>query len=214
MIKDATCQTDIETGFQDLSDKENRLLITPLNNHIKSLDKQLDEKQVVIEAFLKDLQNFSYNTIVASSNHKFDQIFCKNIGSLRGEKKEISSIDKSVQIHDDNSNNSGINNQEAIRESVDNSNDKEITEQPNGSLRHHLDHMGGVKSKGKEKKTVATVGDSTIRNIPSRSLNNSLNECFSIIKPFLGVTTTDMRDYIKSMTRKSDMIALHTGTND
>ena len=48
VTKDATCQTDIETGFQDLSDNENRLLITALNNHIKILEKQLDEKQVVI----------------------------------------------------------------------------------------------------------------------------------------------------------------------
>ena len=48
-------------------------------------------------------------------------------------------------MHDDNSNNSGINNQEAIRKSkenqskaldnsVDNSNGKEIKEQSNGSL--------------------------------------------------------------------------------
>ena len=36
VTKDATCQTDIKTGFQSLSDNENRLLITALNNHIKS----------------------------------------------------------------------------------------------------------------------------------------------------------------------------------
>ena len=53
VTKDATCQTDIETGFQDLSDNENRLLITALNNHIKILEKQLDEKQVVIETAKK-----------------------------------------------------------------------------------------------------------------------------------------------------------------
>ena len=53
VTKDATCQTDIETGFQDLSDNENRLLITALNNHIKSLEKQLDEKQMVIKTLKK-----------------------------------------------------------------------------------------------------------------------------------------------------------------
>ena len=79
-----------------------------------------------------------------------------------------------------------MNNQEAIRESkenqsealdnsANNSNGKEITEQPNDSLRHHPHHIDGVKSTGKEKKTVAIVGDSIIRNIPSRSLNNSFN---------------------------------------
>ena len=57
--KDATCHTDIETGFQDLSDNENRLLITALDKHIRSLEKQLDKKQLVIEALFKNLQNFS-----------------------------------------------------------------------------------------------------------------------------------------------------------
>ena len=72
-------------------------------------------------------------------------------------KKKISSIDKSIQIHGNNSNNSGVSNQEAVRESkenqskgldnsVNNSNGKK---QPNGSLRHHPDHINGVKSKGK-----------------------------------------------------------------
>ena len=74
----------------------------------------MDEKQVVIETLKKNLQNSSYNNIVVTSNHKFDQFFCKNICSPQTEKKEISAIDKSIQIHDDNSNNSGINNQEAI----------------------------------------------------------------------------------------------------
>ena len=84
-------------------------------------------------------------------------------------------------MHDDNSNNSGINNQEAIRKSkenqskaldnsVDNSNGKEIKEQSNGSL-HHPDHIDVVKATGRErKKTVAIVGDSIIRNIPRHSL--------------------------------------------
>ena len=49
VAKYATCKTDIETVFQDLCDNENKLLITAFNNHIKSLDKQLNEKQVRIE---------------------------------------------------------------------------------------------------------------------------------------------------------------------
>ena len=89
------------------------------------------------------------------------KFFVKISALLRERKKEISSIDKSIQIHDDNSKNSGINNQEATRESkenqseiidnpVDNSNGKEIKQQPNGSLRHHPDHIDGVKSTGEK----------------------------------------------------------------
>ena len=154
----------------------------------------MDEKQVVTETLLKNFQNFSYNNIVATRNHKFDQVFCENIGSPQGEERDISSNDKSIQIHGKNSSNSGINNQEAIRESkenksevfdnsVDNSNNKEIKKQPNGSLHHHPDDIDGVKSRGKEKKkTIAIIGDSIFRNIPSRSLNNWLNKYFGIIK--------------------------------
>ena len=159
-----------------------------------------------MQTLSKNIQNLSCNNIVTTSNHKFDQIFCKNIGSSQGQKKKISSIDKSIQIHGNNSNNSGVSNQEAVRElkenqskaldnSVNNSNGKK---QPNGSLRHHPDHINRVKSTGKELQslqslqslqTVAIVGDSIIRNIPSCSLNDSLNECLNIIKSFPGATT-------------------------
>ena len=119
MTKDATCETDIETEFQDLSDNENRPLITALNNHIKSLEKQLDEKQVVIKTLKKftKLLLQQHRFLLATIN--LIKFFLKCRLSL-GRKKEISSIDKSIQMHDNNSSNSGINNPEAIRESKGN----------------------------------------------------------------------------------------------
>ena len=78
--------------FQDLSNNENRILKTALNNLIKSYEEQLDEKQVVMETLLKNLQNFSYNNIVTTSNHEFDQIFRKNTRSSQGEKKRLARL--------------------------------------------------------------------------------------------------------------------------
>ena len=78
--------------FQDLNNNENRILKTALNNLIKSYEEQLDEKQVVIETLLKNLQNFSYNNIVTTSNHEFDQIFRKNTRSSQGEKKRLARL--------------------------------------------------------------------------------------------------------------------------
>ena len=78
--------------FQDLSNNENRILKTTLNNLIKSYEEQLDEKQVVIETLLKNIQNFSYNNIVTTSNHEFDQIFRKNTRSSQGEKKRLARL--------------------------------------------------------------------------------------------------------------------------
>ena len=78
--------------FQDLNNNENRILKTALNNLTKSYEEQLDEKQVVIETLLKNLQNFSYNNIVTTSNHEFDQIFRKNTRSSQGEKKRLARL--------------------------------------------------------------------------------------------------------------------------
>ena len=70
-------------------------------------------------------------------------------------------------------------------------------------------------TKKTKKKTVVIVGDSIVRNVPSRSLNQSLKEYFSVVKSFPGATTQDMKDYIKpTISRKPDMVILHTGTND
>ena len=52
----------------------------------------MDEKQVVIETLLKNIQNFSYNNIVTTSNHEFDQIFRKNTRSSQGEKKRLARL--------------------------------------------------------------------------------------------------------------------------
>ena len=72
--------------------------------------------------------------------------------------------------------------------------------------------MSTEKSK---KKTVVLLGGSIVRNVPSRSLNQSLKEYFSAVKSFPGATTQDVKDYIKpTIARKPDMVILHTGTNN
>ena len=92
MTKDATCQADIETVFQDLSDNENRLLITAVNNHIKSLEKQLDKKQVNIKTLLKNLQNFFYNNIFALATINLIKFFVKISALLREKKKRLARL--------------------------------------------------------------------------------------------------------------------------
>ena len=93
---------------------------------------------------------------------------------------------------------------------------KETKEQIIESSRHHLDKKNDVTPTDKSrKKTVVIVGDSIVRNVPNRSLNQSLKEYFSVVKSFPGATAQDMKDYIKpSIARKPDMVVLHTGTND
>ena len=72
-----------------------------------------------------------------------------------------------------------------------------------------------VTQRTKEKETGVIAGDSIIRNIHSRSLNESLKESLSIVKSFLGAAIQNMVDYTKSFVRrKPDMVILHAGTND
>ena len=94
--------------------------------------------------------------------------------------------------------------------------EKETKEQVIKSSHHHSDKKNDVTPTEKtKKKTVVTVGDSIVRNVPSRSLNQFLKEYFSVVKSFPGATTQDMKDYIKpTISRKPDMVILHTGTND
>ena len=94
--------------------------------------------------------------------------------------------------------------------------EKETKKQLIESSRHHSDKKNNVTPTEKtKKKTVAKVGDSIVRNVTSRSFNQSLKEYFRIVKPFLGPTTQDMNDYIKpAIARNQDMVILHTGTND
>ena len=54
--------------------------------------------------------------------------------------------------------------------------EKETKEQIIESSRHHSDKKNHVTPTEKtKKKTVVIVGDSTVRNVPSSSLNQSLN---------------------------------------
>ena len=63
------------------------------------------------------------------------------------------------------------------------------------SSRQHSDKKNDITPTEKtKKKTVVIVGDSIVRNVPSRNLNQSLKEYFSIVKSFPGATT---KDYIK-----------------
>ena len=77
-------------------------MISALNKHIKSLEEQLHEKQIIIETLLQNIHNCSNNNIVANSNHKADKGSFENLNSH--EKSKMIS-NKSNQSDDDSPNN-------------------------------------------------------------------------------------------------------------
>ena len=224
--KDTSCQTDFQSEIVRPRYNEANHLISALNKHIQSLEKQLDEKQIIIETLLQKIQNCSYNNIVANSNHKADKVSFENFNSPHEKSKLISN--KSNQVDEDNKK-TIIETKDEQSMTLDKRNDKssrtpvgdkipekETKEQIIESSHHHSDKKNDVTPTEKtKKKTVVIVGDSIVRNVHSRSLNQSPKEYFSVAKSFPGATTQDMKDYIKpTISRKPDMVILHTGTND
>ena len=75
-------------------------LIFALNNHKKSLEKQLNKKQIIIETLLQNIHKCSKSKIVANSNHKADKVSFENLNSY--EKSKMIS-NKSNPADDDDS---------------------------------------------------------------------------------------------------------------
>ena len=230
MTNDTSCQKNFQSEFGRPRYNDANHLISALNKHLKSFGKKLDEKQIIIETLL---QNVLINNIVANGNHKAGKVSFENLNSPHEKSKMISS--KSNQADDDDSQNN-IDNEKRISETKDEQSmtlDKRIDkssptpvgdkipakqtkEQLIESSRHHSDKkMISRLPKKLKRKTVIIVGDSIVQNVPSRSLNQSLKEYFSVVKSSPGATTQDMKDYIKpTIARNPDMVVLHTGTND
>ena len=77
----ASCQTDFQSKIGKPRYNEADHLITALKKHIQSLEKQLNEKQKIIETLLKNIRNWSYNNIIANGNHKVDKVSFENLNS-------------------------------------------------------------------------------------------------------------------------------------
>ena len=75
-------------------------MISALNKRIQSLEKQLDEKQIIIETLLQNIHNCSCNNIVTNDNHKVDRISFENLNSTHKKSKMMSV--ESNQVDDGN----------------------------------------------------------------------------------------------------------------
>ena len=116
MTNDTSCQTDFLSEIGRPRYNEEDHLISALNKHIKSLQKQLNEKQIIIETLLQNIQNCSYNNIVAISNHKADKVSFEILKSPHEKSKMISN--KSNQVDNENYKNNN-DNQKRISEAKD-----------------------------------------------------------------------------------------------
>ena len=110
VTNDRNCQTDFQSEKGRARYNESDHLISALNKHMQSLEKQLDEKQIIIETLSQNIHNCSYNNIVANDNHKVVKVSFENFNSPHVKSKIISS--KSNQVDEDD-------NQKIISETKD-----------------------------------------------------------------------------------------------
>ena len=68
------------------------LLINAFKDHISSLERQLIEKQTIIELLLTNFRHRSYSNTVAISNHEEAEKIAENIDTPKGEYSKCSSI--------------------------------------------------------------------------------------------------------------------------
>ena len=77
MTNDISCQTDFQSEIGRPRYNEADHLISALNKHIKSLEKQLDEKQTIIETLLQNIQNCSYNNVLPLATVKLTKFLAR-----------------------------------------------------------------------------------------------------------------------------------------
>ncbi|CAB4037959.1 Hypothetical predicted protein, partial [Paramuricea clavata] len=84
-----------------------------------------------------------------------------------------------------------------------------------------VDTSGGIvntsssKSTGQGKKTVIIAGDSIVKNTIGLKMSADDPNHHFIVKPFPGATVSDMKDFVKPLTRRTpDKMILHVGINN
>ena len=195
-----------KTDFMPTSDKEETLLVSVLRGQIRSLERQLDDKQRIIESLLNCQQNFVRGV---SSVNVGQTNSCENTDITRDIKfKSTNNSNKAIKINVDANDHMGK------------ANDERISIKSNNSVNIN-DHKGkaneerAVISNNNNtncKKNIVIVGDSIINNIDAKGLGKNHN---IKVRSYGGATTRDMVDHIKpSLRSKPDVIIIHAGTND
>ena len=90
VVKNDVSQTDIETEFRCPSYTENSLLIATWNNHMHSLEKQLNEKQVVIETL--------FTIVLITTTLLLTTIIFEDINSPQAESKYIKLLRNQIRF--------------------------------------------------------------------------------------------------------------------
>ena len=169
-------------------------LIRSLEHRITSLEKQLEQKQQIIEKLL-----INNNTQV--------QALLQQDKAMKPSTKENFTVNK-ASFNEVNRIESEKNGKRAMKAT-------KTTESESSQSKQRKSDAGktnDISEQNEVKKLVYLVGDSLLNGIHERGLTKKHNVK---VKAHGGATTRDMIDHIKPVLRRApDTIILHSGTND
>ena len=201
-----------------------RSIITILEARICSLERQLDEKQTIIELligsnlgqrqqpFLEESPNNSNNNVDNSNNNKSST-------AKKQDKKHFSNTTASYQLGIDNTPGKKAKSKKAEKPQNNDANDVQYTQGRNTAIEQSQVSTKGLPSSNtentseREKKKITIIGDSMLNGINDRGLNNKKRKV--CVKNHPGANTEDILDHLKpALRRNPDLIIIHSGTND
>lgn len=216
-VKDPTHQRGIESDFQDFKEfvwgelaslrnqkigntagpdhiNYEKAFIRSLEHRILSLEKQLEQKQQIIEKLLIN------NNVQVQALLQMDKV-------TKTSTKESHTLNKASFNGDNRS--KGENNGKPTKETAKTSKAESLPskQQKSGSV-----NANENTDQNEAKKVVYLVGDSLLHGIHERGLTKKHSVK---VKAHGGATTRDMIDHIKPVLRRQpDTIIVHCGTND
>ena len=190
-------------------DRDREALVTCLQQRIISLERQLQDKQIIIEKLLDGhkpaVPSFRQAT-PTGIEEKVTQ--CNKTNGEQSMKQTVDTTktkDTKKTIQNDQS---GEQNQEQRSKQTT----MKGTEIQSKQTREQNQENGPKQAKTKSRKRITIVGDSMLNGILDEGLQKDHNVQ---VKRHPGATTRDIVDYVRPVIRKKpDCIIIHAGTND
>ena len=192
-----------------------RAFIKSLEHRIVSLEKQLDDKQSIINKLLAERALSNFNVLGQRGNHSTVvrdngtySADSKDTKTSTPANKEIKGLSKQQQSAANVSTTRNPEQQNKPRSKPAGDKKKLETSSVNGNEEQEKTQP----EKKNTRKRVFIIGDSILNGISE----NGLNKRHDVkVRPHSGATSQDIKDHIKPIIRrKPDLIIIHAGTND
>ena len=192
-----------------------RAFIKSLEHRIISLEKQLDDKQSIINKLLAERASSNFNALGQRGNHSAvakdngtHSVHSKDTKTSAPPNIEINGLPEQQQSAANVSTTRNPDQQNKPRSKPAGDKKKPETSSVNGNEEQEKTQP----EKKYTRKRVFIIGDSILNGISENGLNKSHDVK---VRPHSGATSQDIKDHIKPIIRrKPDLIIIHAGTND